>query len=134
MHNVRQSSREIDMSSSPFANEAAIGNISGKNIIVTGGTTGIGRATARVLAAAGARVMICGRHAKEMSEAVADMTGDVRGVIVDLSTLDGVKLLFERADQELGQIDVLVNNAALPIEGTAEVDPETIDTSSARTC
>lgn len=115
------------MESVQFANEAMPGNLAGKRIIVTGGATGIGRATARLLSSLGARVLICGRTEEDMKSALADMPGEVKSILTDLSTLDGVKKLFDYADKELGQIDILVNNAALPIEGTAGLDPAEIE-------
>lgn len=115
------------MERSEFANEATLGNLAGKKIILTGGATGIGRATARLLASLKAHLVICGRTESDMNDAMADMPGDVKSVITDLSTLDGVKKLFEFADKELGPIDILINNAALPIEGTADNPPEEIE-------
>lgn len=115
------------MEISTFANEATPLNLAGKNIIVTGGATGIGRATARLLSGLKAKVLICGRTESDMKDALADMPGDVKHILTDLSTLEGVKKLFEYADKELGQLDILVNNAALPIEGTAENDPAEIE-------
>jgi len=61
--------------------------LSGKSIIITGGTTGIGRATARLLAAEGAKVLIFGRHQKELAEALdeAGQAGTVHGLVADQS-------------------------------------------------
>jgi NADP-dependent 3-hydroxy acid dehydrogenase YdfG len=122
-----QREKEVGMDASLFSNDASVANLAGKTVIVTGGTTGIGRATARLLASTGARLLICGRHEKEMSEALADMPSGVRGMLTDLSTLDGVKELFRRADREFDGLDILINNAALPVRGTAEVDPKDIE-------
>lgn len=90
--------------------------VAGKRVVVTGGTTGIGRATARLLAARGARVLVAGRDEHDLREAVEEIGaagGEAHGVSVDLSGLDGVRRLFREADERLGGVDVLVNNAAV---------------------
>lgn len=98
--------------------------LAGKNVLVTGGTTGIGRATAVLLASAGARVMIFGRHRQELDEALERLdeawgereeTGNnkVIGMIADASEKDDVEAVFKRFDEEYGAIDVLINNAAI---------------------
>ena len=92
------------------------GRLAGKAAIVTGGTTGIGRATAIRLAAEGAKVLICGRHRPELDEAMAHLRGagrDVYGLTADLSRIEEVGRVFAEADRTLGRLDVLVNNAAL---------------------
>lgn len=92
-------------------------SLSGKAIIVTGGTTGIGRATAVRLVAAGANVLIFGRNEKELTEALADLRdagdGQVHGLTADTSKPEDVKSVFQEADRLLGGLDILVNNAAL---------------------
>lgn len=92
--------------------------IAGAGIIVTGGTTGIGRAIAAVLAKEGANVFLCGtneEHLRETLQHIEDkqVRGKVKGKTTDLSTEDGIKELFKSADEHLGKLDVLVNNAAL---------------------
>lgn len=88
-----------------------------KNILITGGTTGIGRAAALLLASVGARVMIFGRHREELDEALAELekTGNTKftGMIADVSDIKDVEAVFKRFDEELGTMDVLINNAAL---------------------
>jgi 3-oxoacyl-[acyl-carrier protein] reductase len=77
--------------------------------LVTGGSTGIGRATARMLAERGARVAICGRRADVLREA-ADEIGAL-AVPADVSDEADVRRLVETVVRELGDYDVLVNNA-----------------------
>jgi NADP-dependent 3-hydroxy acid dehydrogenase YdfG len=88
-----------------------------KNILITGGTTGIGRATAVLLASRGARVLIFGRHEEELNEALDELkkTGNqkVVGMIADVSDRKDVEAVFQTFDKEFGTLDVLVNNAAL---------------------
>lgn len=92
-------------------------SVEGKNILVTGGTTGIGRATALFLARLGANVVIVGRHEQEMNDALRDISsnamGKIHGLIADLSNEEDIKRVFEYTDAKLGQPDVLVNNAAI---------------------
>lgn len=93
--------------------------VANKNIIITGGTTGIGRATAQLLAMMGNKVLICGRHQDELEEAIASFEksdnskGSLSGVIADLSSENGVLELFQKADEKFERLDILVNNAAL---------------------
>jgi short-subunit dehydrogenase len=91
-------------------------NIQGKCAIVTGGTTGIGRATARLLAERGAKVLIFGRHQEELDEALQHIRaggGEVSGIIADSSQVEDVLRVFQEADRQLGRVDILVNNAAV---------------------
>lgn len=93
-------------------------SVSGKAVIVTGGTTGIGRAIARLLATQGARVFIFGRHDTELNEALGEIRGasgnpDIYGITADSSRTEDVRRVFQEADQRLGGLDILVNNAAI---------------------
>jgi len=89
--------------------------LKGKTVLVTGGSKGIGRATARAMATEGARVMICSRSAPALEEAAGAIrreTGQaVEIVAADLSRLEGVESAAAAAIQRLGRLDVLVNNA-----------------------
>ena len=88
-------------------------SLQGKAIIVTGGTTGIGRATAELLASEGAKVLIFGRHEKELNEALADMPeGQVFGLTADTTKPEDIERVFAEADSKLGGVDILVSNAA----------------------
>lgn len=91
--------------------------VEGKNILITGGTTGIGKAAALFLASVGANVMIFGRHQKELDEAIEELekTGNSKsyGMIADVSDIKDVEKVFKRFDKEFGTLDVLINNAAL---------------------
>lgn len=106
-------------------------SVAGKAIVVTGGTTGIGRTIALLLVAEGARVLICGRHEKELNDAMKDIKsiggGEIYGLIADLSKLDDVRKLFKEADSKLGGLDVLVNNAALAAETITESSADNIE-------
>jgi short-subunit dehydrogenase len=83
------------------------------NVLVTGASSGIGAATARAFAARGDTVGICARREDRLAEVLADLPGG-RSWAVDLADLDGIDAFAARADDELGGIDVLVNNAGIP--------------------
>ncbi|AWT52689.1 SDR family NAD(P)-dependent oxidoreductase [Mycolicibacterium smegmatis] len=82
--------------------------LSGYHALVTGGTAGIGRACADLLAREGARVTITGRNADRGAAAAAELGDNVRFVQADLSDLQSVKGLAEQCDTA----DIVVNNAA----------------------
>jgi NAD(P)-dependent dehydrogenase (short-subunit alcohol dehydrogenase family) len=86
--------------------------LDGKVAIVTGGGRGIGRATAELLASAGAQVVICARS-KEEVEAVADGSRSIRALAGDVADEAFVERLFSHAVTEYGRLDILVNNAAV---------------------
>lgn len=101
--------------------------LSDRRILITGGTTGIGRATALLLASRGARVLIFGRHEKELNDAMHDLravTTRVHGITADASRIEDVRRVFKSVDEELGGLDVLINNAALGAEGLATMKYE----------
>jgi len=83
-------------------------------VFVTGASSDIGAATARELAAAGARVGLCARRRDMLDEVLADCRRSVAGCkawTVDLTELDTVERFVRDVESELGGIDVLVNNA-----------------------
>jgi NADP-dependent 3-hydroxy acid dehydrogenase YdfG len=99
-------------------NDFEIANITGYNILITGGTTGIGRAIALLLLQQGANVIITGQNQLHMDEALQDLaqtevTSAVSGVISDLATKDGILQLFDEVDRRFSKLDVLINNAGL---------------------
>jgi NADP-dependent 3-hydroxy acid dehydrogenase YdfG len=90
--------------------------VADKSILITGGTTGIGRATAILLAAQGARVMIFGRHEQELKEALKDIEatgGEVKGLTADAANPEDIQRVFKEFDRKIGNLDILINNAAL---------------------
>ena len=100
-------------------------DISGRRILLTGGTTGIGRATLTALAAEGARIVTFGRHQEALDEALAGAEGDVSGLVADAATAKEVDRVFATVDDRLGGIDNLVACAALgaqPIHEMADAD------------
>ncbi len=89
--------------------------LSGKVAIVTGGSTGIGYATARSMAREGARVAICARRADVLEQAAADLREDTGGEIVpvtaDVSREGDIQQVFDAVLGRFGRLDILVNNA-----------------------
>lgn len=96
-------------------------NLAGKRVIVTGGTTGVGRATARLLVPKGCRVFICGRdegHLADALQAIRAEGGDIGGVAADVATAEGVRCLFAEADAWLGGLDIAILNAGIGANGS----------------
>jgi meso-butanediol dehydrogenase/(S,S)-butanediol dehydrogenase/diacetyl reductase len=89
----------------------------GKVVVVTGGGTGIGRATAQRFASEGATVVIGGRRQEKLDEVVAETDGTVVAHQVDVSQVDEVTSLVDTVLQEHGRLDVLVNNAGIGPSG-----------------
>lgn len=90
---------------------------SGESAIVTGSTKGIGRGIAEVLADAGANVVVNARTEADVTAVAEELDeryeGDVIGVTADMSDLDEIERLVDSAADEFGEIDLLVNNAAV---------------------
>jgi NAD(P)-dependent dehydrogenase (short-subunit alcohol dehydrogenase family) len=87
-------------------------DFSGKRVLVTGSTRGIGLATAEAFLKRGAKVVVHGRSQDSVDRALDHLGGGI-GVAVEVDTLEGCKSLIEQALAALGGLDVLVNNAAL---------------------
>ena len=86
-------------------------DLSGRNVVVTGGSTGIGAATALAFAEVGARVLVVARS-RDALRLVADRTvGD--HIVADLTVADDVDSLVDRCLDVLGHVDVWVNNAGV---------------------
>ena len=100
---------------------------SGQRALVTGGTSGIGRATAEALAREGARVLISGRSEARGAEVVAAIEaggGEAEFVRADLESPDDVRALAARA----AEVDILVNNAGVfPVGATHELSEAMFD-------
>jgi 3-oxoacyl-[acyl-carrier protein] reductase len=101
-------------------------SLQGRRAVVTGGTTGIGRAIAVLLAGEGAKVFICGRDADHLGDALERIgeVGQGDGVAVDLAKPEQVKRFYAAAEDFLGGIDIAVINAAIPAEALGETGEE----------
>lgn len=98
----------------------------GKAVLITGGTTGIGRSLALRLARAGAKIVVFGRHEKELGDALSDIGringGEAWGITADVANAEDVKKVFALADAKMGGVEILINNAALPAGSIVETD------------
>lgn len=105
--------------------------IAGKIVLITGGGTGIGAATAQLLAGYGATVVIFGRRQERLDEVVGAVTengGTIHSFAADITRKDQVFSVVDRICAEVGPIDVLVNNAGIMnVRAMAEVDTDEWD-------
>ncbi len=85
----------------------------GKTVLVTGGATGFGLATARIARELGARVAIAGRRIERLREAAAGIGPDVLSVQADVSREDDVIKMVTAVKDRFGRLDVLINNAGI---------------------
>jgi 3-oxoacyl-[acyl-carrier protein] reductase len=103
--------------------------IKGRRAIVTGGTSGIGFATAKLFLEEGVRVLITGRNADKLNrarEALAKQTGgEVFAVQADMTKEDDIKRMVDTAKEKLGGVDILINNAGTMYSGRFAVLDDT---------
>lgn len=91
--------------------------LNGKRAVVAAATAGLGYATARHLADAGARVVICGRDKEKLDTAVNLLGANALGIQADLSTPAGATEFMESAIGQLGGVDILITNSGGPKPG-----------------
>lgn len=106
-------------------------SLAGKKVLVTGASSGIGAALAEGFAERGATVGMCARREDRLREVLARLhehSPESRSWTVDLSDLDGIASFARRADDELGGVDVLVNNAGIPKRRpVTELSPDVVE-------
>ena len=93
-----------------------MGKLDGKVAIVTGATSGMGRASAKLFAAEGAKVVVTGRNEERAKEVVDDIKAagnEAIYVIADMSDMDDVKKIFDVTMETYGTVDILFNNAGM---------------------
>lgn len=99
--------------------------IKGRTAIVTGGSRGIGRETARQFLEEGARVMISGRNAETLEQTRAELAkstgGEIHAAVSDMMKAGDISKLVESAKKQLGGVDILVNNAGQMYSGRFDV-------------
>jgi NADP-dependent 3-hydroxy acid dehydrogenase YdfG len=91
-------------------------NIAGKVVVITGASSGLGEAAARLLAAEGARVVLGARRAERIQGLAAELTGrggKALAVPTDVTDRGQVRRLVDLAVETYGRIDVMINNAGL---------------------
>jgi len=105
------------------------GKLNGKVALVTGGTSGIGKATAIAFARAGAKVVLSGRREKEGAQVVAEIKklgGDAAFVRADVAKDADVKAMVKFAVDKFGRLDIAFNNAGVewkgPLDQATEVE------------
>ena len=101
-----------------------MGRLQGKTALITGGSSGIGLATAKRFVAEGARVFIAGRRQSELDKAVEAIGGGAMAIQGDVANLDDLDRLFATIRAEAGRLDVLFANAGVgsiaPLGGITE--------------
>jgi NAD(P)-dependent dehydrogenase (short-subunit alcohol dehydrogenase family) len=95
-------------------------NLSGKVAVITGGASGIGFATAKALAAKGAKIVIADIEATALDKAVAALSSSgakAEGVVCDVANLASVQNLAETSFSKMGAVHIVFNNAGVAING-----------------
>jgi NAD(P)-dependent dehydrogenase (short-subunit alcohol dehydrogenase family) len=109
-------------------------DFSNKVVLITGGTSGMGYASARAFVVNGAKVVITGRRAEEGELAASELrriSSDVLFIPADVSKEDQVQAMMERIIKEFGKLDIAHNNAGIegawkPLDETSETDFDTL--------
>ncbi len=96
------------------------GRLEGKIAVVTGGTSGIGLATASRLAAEGAKVFVTGRRSQALASAIDRIGHGAVGVQGDVSGLEDLDRLFSTVREQAGRLDILFANAGVAEHATIE--------------
>jgi len=103
-------------------------SIAGKVMIVTGASSGIGRAAARRFAAEGARLVLVARSAEKLEALAKELGGDAIAVPADLTKAADVEAMVAKAEAHFGRIDILFANAGSYVTGdVATGDPDEWD-------
>jgi NAD(P)-dependent dehydrogenase (short-subunit alcohol dehydrogenase family) len=87
--------------------------LAGKKALITGGTTGIGFATAKRFLEEGAQVAISGQNQERLQEALSKLGSSAIGVLVDLSLANNVQMMIDQVKRDFGSLDILVANAGI---------------------
>lgn len=100
--------------------------VQGKVVVVSGGSSGVGKATAKLLAAHGAHVVLLARRADRLQAAAGEMDGSVLAIPTDVRSGPSVRAAFAQVEERFGHVDVLLNSAAVArirtIEDSADED------------
>ncbi|WP_138465031.1 SDR family oxidoreductase [Poseidonocella sp. HB161398] len=101
-------------------------DLTGKAVLVTGASRGIGAAAARAFAAAGAKVALAARSREAIADLAGELGGDAVAITCDVSRYWEVEAAVAAVEKSFGRLDVLVNNAGViePIAPLGGADPE----------
>jgi NAD(P)-dependent dehydrogenase (short-subunit alcohol dehydrogenase family) len=91
-----------------------MGRLAGKVAIITGASTGLGPVMAKLFVREGAKVLLAARKGDLVKQAAADAGGGAIGMRADVTREEDVAAMVDRAMQEFGQVDCMMNNAAQP--------------------
>ena len=92
---------------------ANVGDQHGRTVVITGANTGIGLATARVLAARGATVVLACRDESKAKQALATVEGSVATCRLDLASLDSIRTAAQQIRDQFPKVDLLIDNAGV---------------------
>ncbi len=109
-----------------FVDRSLSSRVKGKVVVITGGSSGIGLATAKKVAAAGATTVICARGLEDLEKAKAEIEAETKGAKVaiyqvDLAELPSADELVKKVLSDHGAVDVLINNAGRSIRRSIEL-------------
>ena len=110
-----------------------MGKLEGKVVIITGGNSGVGEATAKLFAKEGAAVVISARRKEaldKVAKEIEELGGKVLAVPTDVSKVEDCEKLIEEAVSKFGKLDVLVNNAGVLDTGLKGINNFTIECGS----
>lgn len=103
-------------------------SIAGKVMVVTGASSGIGRAVARRFAEEGVKLVLAARSADRLAAVAAEIGGDALAVPVDITKAEDIARLYEAARARFGGIDILFANAGSYVSGdVVDGDPDEFD-------
>src|SRR6204780_2531843 len=105
--------RSLKSSSSATKDKAMTKKLEGKVAVITGGTEGIGLATAKLFVDEGAYVFITGRRQKQLDEAVKAIGSNVNGVQGDVAKMAHLDLLYKTVGNVKGRVDIIFANAGV---------------------
>jgi NAD(P)-dependent dehydrogenase (short-subunit alcohol dehydrogenase family) len=90
--------------------------LGGKHVLITGGSSGLGRFFAETLAARGARVTVAARRAEALAktvEQISEQKGLARSVVMDVTAPQSIESAFDTAEGQFGPVEILINNAGV---------------------
>jgi NADP-dependent 3-hydroxy acid dehydrogenase YdfG len=101
-------------------------SLEGRKAVITGGTTGIGRAIGVLLASEGVEIFTCGRDERHLADGLERINevGAGDGIGIDLAERAGLDRFFAEAESRLGNYDIAIINAAIPVGGLTDTGEE----------